>query len=255
MMLLFVPILLSVMMLLIGLGYVVFCYKIFVRVRIDSLCLASQVDSVGGVEISMLCVSPEGVGVVVNLLSVEYPRSEVVVAVNRDEHLNLIAQLQIRYSLVGVQSQNVVVYRSGSCSCRRLVVVVSRSRCSREVLLELSAQHAAYNYLFVAPSTGGLLPYAIGVVADVIASESSGSVDVLTTLDRGVVVYSRQAWRGWCGGKRELAKIEILEPLVLDSFDVDKDYLLLERSRYNFLDFLSLNIMRYRNKLLSLVKP
>lgn len=255
MMLLVLFLLLFVTLIIVGLRFLLSRYKVFTDVRLQSLSIAPQVDSVGGVGISMLCVSVEGVSAVVNLLGTEYPYSEVVVAVNREKHQNLIALLQLRYSLTGVQYQDVIVYRSECCCFRRLVVVVAKTSCNTERLLEYSAEQAIYNYLLVVPSTAGLLPYAVGIVADAIAAQTYGRVDVVTTMDRGVVAYSRQSWKRRRDENCQLTTIEIKEPIVLDKFSQEDDGLLIERARYNFWDFLSLNIMRYRNKLLSLRKP
>lgn len=255
MIILFVSILLSVLLFAVGVYFVVHGYRDFCSARLYNLSIASQVDSVGGVGISIICVAPKGVAAVVNLLGVTYPCSEVVVAVDRKSQANLVSQLKIRYALSGVQCEDVTVYRSTRYSFRRLVVIVAEKQKSNAQLVELSVQQAIFNYLFIVPSSAGLFPHSVGVVAEVIASQTDGQVDVISTMDRDVNLYSREALRRGVNSSSNSQKIHIAQPLLLDNFSVADNYLTIERSGYNFWDFLSLKIMKYRNKLLSLRKP
>lgn len=245
----------AVLLFVVACYYVLSRYRIFECVRLRALSVASRTDSVGGVGISMLCPSPESIATVVNLLGVTYPQSEVVVAVRRGERENFVAQLTIRYRLQSTNVGEVTVCRSKCCAFRRLVVVVAERDAENSHLLQLASQEAIYNYLLVVPSSGGVLPYSLGVIADAVAEQSAGRVNVVTTMDKGVVLYSRQAWQERDERKSATTKLHINEPIVLDCYSLEEHYLLLERARYNFWEFLSLNIMRYRNKLLSLRKP
>lgn len=242
------------LLLCVSIVIVVSLYRVFGVVRLRGLSMASRVDSVGGVTISVLCPSAHDITVVVALLSTTYPQSEVVVALNRAKSSNLVAQLSIRYLLFGVAADGVTVYRSASCCYRRLVVVVSEKVVPESQLLEIASEQARYNYLLVMTPYGGLLPHSLGVIADRVAEYSATCVDVVE-IDSSVALYSRAAWQNCRDSAARLSKIRISEPIVLEGFDVDRNLELIERSQYNFWDFLSLNIMRYRNKLLSLRKP
>ena len=105
------------------------------------------------------------------------------------------------------------------------------------------------------------MPFAVGKVAEKIASVSAAEVDIITTAEVGVSVWSRRCWL-LCGGfggsvpkGHNLKKMSIFEPLAMRG-ELDRDYsLLVERSRYNFWDYFALKIMKNGNKLLSLIKP
>ena len=223
----------------------------FAQVRLLSLSTAADSDVVGGVGISLLVASPASLSAVVNLLDSRYPLSEVVVALNCEKQPNLLQQLKLRYALVACSVEGCTVYRSRERVYRRLVVVTTREK-------DLAAHNALFDYLLRVPADYQLFTFAVGRIAEVLASELSRGVDVVTTEQRGLYLLSRREWLS-CGGfgdepQQSNSKIvHISEPLCLNNSD--KDYsLLVERSRYNFCDFLALKIMRYGNKLLSLIK-
>ena len=232
----------------------------FENVRLTSLSMAAESDVVGGVGISMLVASPRSISVVVNLLDSRYSLSEVVVALDGERQNNLLQHLKIRYSLVSCISEGCVVYRSRSRIYRRLVVVVGQGVEDAE-LYDFAAKSALFDYLMRVPSNCFLMPFAVGKVAEKIASVSAAEVDIITTAEVGVSVWPRRCWL-LCGGfggsvpkGHNLEKMSIFEPLAMRG-ELDRDYsLLVERSRYNFWDYFALKIMKSGNKLLSLIKP
>lgn len=248
----------TIAILLITVAVIALSHKAFVRTRLHSLSTASQCEAVGGVGISILCPSPTDVATVVNLLSSHYPHSEVVVALNAAEQPNLLSLLKIRYALTATPSAEATVYRSRYAVFRRLVVVATNAE-QEDELVDLAARSALYDYLLRVPSQCTLLPYAICRLADTISAAVT-PVHSITTTDQKVLLLSRDEWRrrgGFALDKshsRVYSDADITEPLTLDCYDEAKHALIIERSRYNFWDFLSLNIMKYRNKLLSLKK-
>ena len=229
--------------------------------RISSLSTASESDAVGGVGISIVCASPTSVAVVVSLLDSRYPLSEVVVAIDSVKHSNLLQQLKIRYALAPYQQGDCEVHRSRDRAFRRLVVVAkSGETTDTELLYDLAARNALFDNLLRVPPSGRLFHFAVGKFAELIASERAASVEIITTDERGVYLLSRRVWRS-CGGYAKVDakslqnRLHIAEPLGFGGPTAKGYALLVERSRYNFFDFLALNIMRYGNKLLSLVKP
>lgn len=232
-------------------------YKAFTRARLSALSIAAQTDSVGSIGISILCPAPTSITTVVNLLDSTYPNTEVVIALNSLSQRNLLSQLAIRYSLQPVYISEVCVYRSNRAIFRRLVVVSSEQVKHKEHLANLAAHHALYHHLLLLRSEFKLLPYAIGRIADAISSDSG---EIVIT-DCNITLTTRHQWRkqGYIFDtkptKRTNASNIISEPLLFDSHTITKRSVIIERSRYNFWDFLSLNIMKYRNKLLSLKKP
>ena len=232
----------------------------FLQVRLTSLSMAAESDVVGGVGISVLVASPRSISVVVNLLDSRYSLSEVVVVLDGEKQSNLLQHLKIRYSLVSCISEGCVVYRSRSRIYRRLVVVVEQDAEGAE-LYNLAAKSALFDYLMRVPSNCYLMPFAVGKVAEKIASASATEVNVITAAESGIEVWSRRYWL-LCGGFENKSlkgynpkKMSIFEPLAMHK-ESDKDYsLLVERSRYNFWDYFALKIMKNGNKLLSLIKP
>lgn len=232
----------------------------FLSVRISSLSTASESDAVGGVGISIVCAGPTSAAVVVNLLDSRYPLSEVVVAIDSVKHSNLLQQLKIRYALAPYQQGDCEVYRSRDRAFRRLVVVAKSGETDTESLYDLAARNALFDNLLRVPPSGRLFHFAVGKFAELIASERAASVEIITTAERGVYLLSRRVWRSCEGYAKVDAKslqnrLHIAEPLGFVGPTAKGYALLVERSRYNFFDFLALNIMRYGNKLLSLVKP
>lgn len=234
--------------------------RIFCRTRLCALSLAAESDSIGGVGISLLCPSPASAAVVVALLDTRYPLSEVVVAVDPEQQSNLLSQLKLRYSLLPCSAEGCVVYRSRLRTFRRLVVVVTSEK-SLDSQCDLAAQNALFDYLLRVPSDCRIFPFAVGRIAESLAAQPIGQVDVVTTAECGVTLLSRTEWRERGGFGAALMhpptrrNIHIAEPLVFVDMAEKGQQLLVERSRYNFWDFLALNIMKYRNKLLSLRKP
>ena len=232
-------------------------YKAFTRARLSALSIAAQTDSVGSIGISILCPAPTNITTVVNLLDSTYPNTEVVIALNSLSQRNLLSQLAIRYSLQPVYISEVCVYRSNRAIFRRLVVVSSEQVRGKEHLANLAAHHALYHHLLLLRSELMLLPYAIGRIADAISSDSGD----IAIMDSNIYLTTRQQWRkqGYIFNTKPPKKSKISniisEPLLFDSHTIAKRSAIIERSRYNFWDFLSLNIMKYRNKLLSLKKP
>ena len=232
----------------------------FEDVRLASLSMAAESDAVGGVGISIIVASPRSISVVVNLLDSHYSLSEVVVVINGERQSNLLQHLKIRYSLVSCISERCVVYRSRDRAYRRLVVVVEQGVLKESEMYDLAASCALFDYLMCVPSDCLLFPFAVGRVAERIASAAS-EVDIITTTERGVEVWSHKYWllRGGFGKEvlqgYNLKKMSIFEPLVMRG-ESDREYsLLVERSRYNFWDYFALKIMKSGNKLLSLIKP
>lgn len=261
MILVIVAISIAILLLIVAVAFVCRCYRIFLSTRLLGLSTASEVDSVGGVAISILCPSPEGIATVVNLLGVRYPCSEVVVAIDRRRHNNLLLQLKMRYSLVGLQCLDGELFRSYRCCFRRLVVVASDSSLGYDGLLDLAARNAMYDYLMAVPPSVRLIADSLGFIADSIASKIGDRVDIVTTSERSVVVLSRSAWRrGVPFSSQSISvlqqnRIHINQIITLDVESESGSDVMIERARYNFWDFLALNIMKYRKKLLSLKKP
>ena len=232
----------------------------FLNVRLASLSTAAEGDAVGGVGVSIVCASPTSASVVVSLLDSRYPLSEVVVAIDSVNHSNLLQQLKIRYALAPYQQGDCEVYRSRDRAFRRLVVVAKSGEIDTELLYDLAARNALFDNLLRVPPSGRLFHFAVGKFAELIASERAASVEIITTAERGVYLLSRRVWRS-CGGYAKVDakslqnRLHIAEPLGFGGPTAKGYALLVERSRYNFFDFLALNIMRYGNKLLSLVKP
>lgn len=235
--------------------------RLFCTIRLRSLSMASRSDSVGGVGISLLLPSPVGVDVVISLLDSDYPLSEVVVVIDGEKHKNLLSQLKIRYSLAECSSEECTIYRSRNRCYRRVVVVVACGVTDRYSLLDLAAQNALYDYLLAVPSNTYLLPFAVGRMAEMIGEQSTASVDCITTTERGLLLISRSQWRAADGFGRvvsmqhNMRRVHIAEPLMFREPLQKGDYLTVERSRYNFGDFLALFIMKYQKKVLPLQKP
>lgn len=259
--LIIVAISIALLLLIVAVVLICRCYKIFSATQFLGLSTASQTDCIGGVGISILSPLPEGIATVVNLLGVSYPASEVVVAINRVQQRNLLLQLKIRYSLIGFKSQEGEVYRSYRYCFRRLIVVASDSVLAREQLIDLAARNAIYDYLLAVPCSCHLFADSLGLIADSVASQTEGRVDMATTTDSDIVLLSRNAWRkngGFCAALQSLQygqKLHISQILTLNEKTQSEHSLIIERARYNFWDFLALNIMKFRNKLLSLKKP
>lgn len=236
-------------------------YHIFCKVRLAALSIASKADAVGGVGISLLCPMPQSVATVVGLLDSHYPMSEIVVVLDGSKHINLFKQLRIRYRLEEVASEGQRVYRSSRCCYRRLVVVVVEQEFDRGVMLDMAARNSIYDYLLTVSAQSRLCRTTVGRIADTIAAHSREQVDVITTSESGMVALSRRQWRR-CGGFTALKEplqcenvVHIDYPLLCYSTTERGQTVIIERSEYNFWAFLSLNIMKYRNKLLSLKKP
>ena len=152
----------------------------FAQVRLLSLSTAADSDVVGGVGISLLVASPASLSAVVNLLDSRYPLSEVVVALNCEKQPNLLQQLKLRYALVACSVEGCTVYRSRERVYRRLVVVTTREKVDSAALYDLAAHNALFDYLLRVPADYQLFTFAVGRIAEVLASELSGGVDVVT---------------------------------------------------------------------------
>lgn len=237
--------------------WVVRMRRLFCVVRLKSLSMASRSDSVGGVGVSLLLPSPVSVEVVISLLDSEYPLSEVVVAIDGERQKNLLSQLKIRYSLAECSGERCNVYRSRNRCYRRLVVVVVQGITDRESLLDAAAQNALYDYLLATPSSAFLLPFAVGRMAEEIGERPTASVDCITTTDSQLLLLSRRKWRAQGGFSLpgDVERCHIAEPLIFHEPLQKGDSLTIERSRYNFGDFLALVIMKYQKKVLPLQKP
>ena len=261
MILVIVAISIAILLLIVAVIFVCRCYRIFLTTRLLGLSTASEVDSVGGVSISILCPSPESITTVVDLLGVRYPRSEVVVAIDRRQHNNLLLQLKMRYSLVGVQCLDGEIFRSYRCCFRRLVVVACDSGLGYDGLLDLAAKNAMYDYLLAVPPSTRLVADSLGFIADSIASKIGDRVEMVTTSERDIVMLSRSAWRRgvpFCSQSKIVSqqnRIHLCQIITIDTKSESSRNVMIERARYNFWDFLALNIMKYRKNLLSLKKP
>lgn len=234
---------------------------IFLTSRLLGLSTAIRSDSVGGVGISILCPSPTNIDVVVNRLDSLYPLSEVVVVVDSGRQSNLLSQLKIHYQLTLRSAEGCEIYRSRNRCYSRLVVVVTDSCNDAASLYDLAAANALFDYLLCTPSNGYLFPFAVGRIAEMVATEPLCKVDYLTTSDSSLYLVSRAKWREYgdfntlLSACKTTTPLHIAEPLMLQDIS-EKDYsLLIERSRYNFWDFLALNIMKSRKKVLPLQKP
>lgn len=234
-----------------------FMVQSFDRGRLYALSTASQSDSVGGVGISIIVVSPANIDVVVSLLGSRYPLSEVVVAIDEKSHNNLLSQLRLRYSLTPCSINKYKVYRSVDRAFRRLVVVAVDGVEKGQCLADMAAENALFDYMLFVPSSCRLFDLSVGRIADAVAAV--GGVDIVTTSERGVELISRAEWRRRGGFAANVATewqrrvVHISEPLAFGEMTEKEHSVTIERSRYNFLDYLALNIMRYRNKLLSLI--
>ena len=230
---------------------------IFHRMRVTALSMAAQSDAVGGVGITIISVSPTDIGQVVNLLGSRYPLSEVVVVLNERVHSNLLAQLKIRYALVSCAVDGCRVFRSRNRLFRRLVVVATAEDVDRDRLADIGAANGLYDYLLRVPSSCRLFDLSVGRIAEAVAAV--GGVDRVTTSERGVELISRKRWRERGGfvavgeGGDSSATLHIAEPLAYGAMVEKGHSMVVERSRYNFWDFLALNVMKSGNKLLSLV--
>ena len=234
--------------------------QLFFQHRLASISSASEIDAVGGVGISILCPDPANISVVVNLLATRYPLSEVVVVINSVAHPDLLAQLILRYSLKPTRSQPHNTFRSTKLCYRRLVVINLDGIGNSNLRADIAAQHSCYNYLLRVNSDCGLFPYAAGRFAQAIASIPVGKVEAITTSEKSTLLISRALWSEE-GGFEEIEKrlsgrfsLHIAEPLEITPILEKEHYEVIERSRYNFSDFLALNIMKSANKLLSLRK-
>ncbi len=137
------------------------------------------------------------------------------------------------------------------------MVVVACGVTDREMLLDLAARNALYNYLLTAPSQCSLFPFAVGRMAEMIGEQPTASVDCITTTERELTLLSREKWRsgvGYGAARQDMATIHISEPMMFREPLKREDSLIVERSRYNFWDFLVLVIMKYQKKVLSLRK-
>jgi hypothetical protein len=140
-------------------------------------------------------------------------------------------------------------------------VVASDSSLGYDGLLDLAARNAMYDYLMAVAPSARLVADSLGFIADSIASKIGDRVDIVTTSERGVVVLSRSAWRRGVPFSSQSIRvlqqnrIHINQIITLDVESESGSDVMFERARYNFWDFLALNIMKYRKKLLSLKKP
>lgn len=241
-------------------GYwLTYIYRTFVRARLFALSAVSDIDVVGGIGISLLSPSPININTVVGLLDSRYPQSEVIVMLDSTKRPNMLEQLKIRYMLSQTLADN-VVYRSRRYIYSRLLVVDVAGINDLRQQLDIAAKYASFDYLFVIPSSSRLLPYAVGRVAEAIASQNMSKVDRIEVGEDGVEIVSRVELRksGGFASKSGYLKrsrsICIAEPLIVEKVAENSHCLLIERSRYNFWDFLAFKIMKYKNKLLSLKK-
>lgn len=228
--------------------------------RIASLSTASESDTIGGVGVSILCASPKHCAIITSLLDSTYPTCEVIVAISSKKQHNLVAQIELRYSLVSHNKGDIEIYKSENSSLSRLTVIVFHMLASRDKMLNMAAKYATFDYLLCVPSESYLLPFAVGRVAVAIAATNVGCVDRITTSERGVFAVSKKEWIKNGGATvtrhpKSRKTVHIAEYLTIDDTIQNAHYVLIERSRYNFLDFLALKIMKYRNKVLSLIKP
>lgn len=240
--------------------FVIKCYKDFQDMRTFTLSTASECGTIGGAGISILCVSPKRCAVVTSLLDTTYPTSEVVVVINPDKQCNLMAQLEIRYSLFCLNSGDIRLYKSESASLERLTVVAVAKSLGYRQMLDIAAKIAKFDYLFCASPDSYLMPYAVGCIVEYIATENIGQIDRVTTEDKEVFAVSKRAWSangGFASTRHPTSRnsAHIAETLTIDDMAENTHCVLFERARYNFPDFLALKIMKYRNKVLSLVKP
>ena len=235
-------------------------YRRYCRLRLTALDKVAQSDTVAGIGVSILCPSPHDIDVVVNLLGTLYPKSEVVVALNRYQRVNLLSQMILRYSLLPTEAQGVTIYRSAHLHYRRLVVVVSEQS-DTIALTNLAARHSLHSVLLAVPSTCHLWSGAVAYIVEQIARRDIDIVDVVTTADRDVVAMSRSYWLRSAGfplpKKCATApcSLHIDLPLVQSCIVGSDCNEIIECAEYNFCDFLALNIMRSAKKLLSLIKP
>ena len=205
--------------------------QIFLQHRLASVSSASDIDAIGCIGISILCSDPVNISVVVGLLATRYPLSEVVVVIDSASHPDLLAQLILRYSLRLNCEHAHNTFRSTQLCYRRLVVIDC-----------------------------GLFPYAAGRFVQTIASMPTGRVDAITTSEKNTLLISRALWIDK-GSFKDIDKhltgcftLHLCEPLEFTPILGKEHYELIERSGYNFSDFLALNIMKSANKLLSLRK-
>ena len=233
--------------------------QIFLQHRLASVSSASDIDAIGCIGISILCSDPVNISVVVGLLATRYPLSEVVVVIDSASHPDLLAQLILRYSLRLNCEHAHNTFRSTQLCYRRLVVIDHKS-CNNDIRADIAAQHASHNYLLRVSSDCGLFPYAAGRFVQTIASIPTGRVDAITTSEKNTLLISRALWIDK-GSFKDIDKhltgcftLHLCEPLEFTPILGKEHYELIERSGYNFSDFLALNIMKSANKLLSLRK-
>lgn len=252
-----------IVLLFILLGFVMFVvksYRDFQNTRIFALSTASECGTVGGVGVSILCACPKRCAVVTSLLDTAYPTSEVIVVINPEKQQNLMAQIELRYSLFRLNSGDVRLYKSDNDSLERLTVVTTTKNLTRWQMLDMAAEIAKFDYLLCTPSDSYLLPFAAGRIAEGIAAVNVGRIECVTTEDRDVFVVSKRVWStngGFVSTRHPTTRksLHIAELLSTDDAAENAHCVLFERARYNFPDFLALKIMKYRNKVLSLVKP
>lgn len=241
------------------LGYAVArLYTHFCRTRILALSVALESDAVGGIGVSVICPNPCSMDVVIALLDTLYPRTEIIVALSNATTSPLFAQLVQRYSLQSADGQR---FYSDIRLFSQLVVVDVYGETEQYAVADIAAKYARYNYLLRVPSRACLLPFAVGRMVAAIASEPIQGVEMVTTTDRDIELLSRDYWAHFTGfgevkrHPKSCRCLHIAEPLALPFAAAHTHTVIVERSRYNFLDYFAFNIMKYRNKLLSLRKP
>ncbi|MBQ7856764.1 MAG: hypothetical protein IJ348_06610 [Alistipes sp.] len=238
--------------------------------RLMSLSLVAEQDGVANIGISLLCLHPSDVRVVEAMLASRYPATEAVVMLDSDSEL--FAVLRRRYALCNVRCDRAAVkalYRSRHRAFRRLVVVDGFIS-TESSMLDVAASVCSYDYLMPIPSTCRLLPDALCRLAVEIAAAELPRVEYVECATRGIYAVSgdrvaacggfgplRAAYSKRASPQSRMRTLTLRHPIALPAAQLsEKDFFVFARMRtYNFYDFLLFNIMKYRKKFVSLIKP
>lgn len=234
--------------------------------RMAAISFASDTDTIATIGISIICAHPSSTRVVESLLDTRYPTTEVVVAVNADHDESLLVNLRATYALVAVNLPHTRttsplrgLYRSRS-RCFRRLVVADVATSDTIVALDRATEATSFDIFAILLSDSTLHPSAVGRMAVEIArSASVVHFEPFTTFDEELFVTPRHAFgqnssfRDLCRRKNLRHTKHIKEILTLPMSENDY-FITEERPTYNFLNILSLKIMKCVKNLLSLIR-
>ena len=238
--------------------------------RLKSLSYVTEADMIGNIGVSVIALHPQDVRIVEAILDSHYTAFEAIIVT--DSRSELFTELRRRFALCSVYCDHASIrglYRSHYKAFGRLIVVDGFAT-SRTSLLDMAASIASFDYLLPLPSNAILLPDSLSrLVVEIATADTSRIREIRGLFDElGIVSAERVAE---CGGfgplyasyakknqpTKERGTLHIAHPVALPAESLsEKGFFIFSQMRtYNFYDFLQFNIMKYRKKFVSLIKP